>query len=216
LRVPEDLALVSAGNDALDCELSSPPLSSVIVPWQQLGRNAATLVRLALAGQPIAGERIVVPPIAVAARRSSDVLAIQDPLVAQAVAWIREHADQRLTITMVSRAVGGGRQRLERRFRRALDRTVQQEIRRAHVETARAVLAKTRASLADVAKQSGFSSAALLNEAFRRQLGMTPGAYRRRVQVELSPSSDLDDAQPTEARSSRASGTADPLGSPPR
>jgi LacI family transcriptional regulator len=153
LRVPEDIALVGANNDLLECELLSPPLSSVVIPWKEVGRNAVTLVRLALANQPIAGKRVVLSPIDVAARRSSDALAIDDALVAEAVAWIREHADQRLTVTMVTRAVGGGRQRLERRFRHCLDRTIQQEIQRAHVETAKHWLANTNCSMAEVAKK---------------------------------------------------------------
>ncbi len=182
LRVPEDVALVGADNNVLGCELLSPPLSSVIIPWNDVGRQAATLVRLALSKQPIAGRRVVVSPLTVAARRSSDVLAVNDVLVARAVTWIREHADRRLTVTMVARAVGGGRQRLERRFRRSLDRTIQQEIRRAHVERARHLLATTRSSMAEVARRSGFTSASLLNVAFQRELGMPPGTYRRRLQ----------------------------------
>jgi LacI family transcriptional regulator len=188
LRVPEDLALVGADNDTLECELIAPPLSSVMIPWQEIGRSAATLVRLALSQQPLTGRRVVVSPIAVAARRSSEVLAVEDSLVAKAVGWIRERSDQRLTVTMVARAVGGGRQRLERRFRSALGRTVQEEIRRTHVEAARRQLEETQVSLAEVAKRSGFTNAALLNVAFRRELGMAPGAYRRRVQKESSDS----------------------------
>jgi LacI family transcriptional regulator len=154
-----------------------------MIPWQEVGRNAATLVRLTLGNQSIAGRRMVVSPIAVATRRSSDVLAVEDALVASAVAWIREHADRHLTVTMVARALGGGRQRLERRFRRALNRTIQDEIRHAHVDAAKHWLATTRAGMAEVAKRSGFTNASLLNVAFQREIGMPPGAYRRRVQV---------------------------------
>ena len=182
LRVPEELALVGADNDVLECELISPPLSSVMIPWEELGRHAATLVRLALGSQRIAERRVVISPVAVVTRRSSDVLAVDDALVASAVAWIRKHSDRRLTVAMVARAVGGGRQRLERRFRRALDRTIQDEIRRAHVETAKEWLATTRAPMTEVAERSGFSSASLLSVAFRREVGIPPGAYRRRVQ----------------------------------
>ncbi len=185
LRVPEDLVLVGADNDDLECELISPPLSSVMIAWQEVGRNAATLIRLALGNQSIAGRRVMVSPIGVAARRSSDVLAVDDEVVASAVAWIRAHADRRLTVAMVARAVSGGRQRLERRFRRALDRTIQDEIRRAHVEAARHWLATTRANMSEVAKRSGFTSSSLLNVAFRREIGMPPGEYRRRVQKQF-------------------------------
>lgn len=86
---------------------------------------------------------------------------------------------------MVARAVGGGRQRLERRFRAVLDRSVQEEIRRARVEAARHWLSATSLSMAEVAKRSGFTSASLLNVAFRRELGMPPGEYRRRTKGEF-------------------------------
>ena len=190
LRVPEDVALLGVDNDLAECELLAPPLSSVIVPWQELGRNAAKLVELSLSGQSIAGQSLTSSPVSVIARRSSDVLAIDDPLVAQAVRWIREHANQRLTVPMVARAVSGGRQRLERRFRRALDRTVQEEIRRARVEAAKGLLGRTRAGMAEIAQRSGFTNAALLSVAFKRELGMPPGVYRRRMHEALAGASD--------------------------
>jgi LacI family transcriptional regulator len=144
LRMPEDLALIGAGNDELECELVSPPLSSVIIQWQEVGRKAAALVARALAKQPTAGKPALVPPFAVAARRSSDALAIQDPLVARAVVWIRDNADRHLTVTMLARVIGIGRQHLERRFRRALNRTVQEEIQRAHEHSRRRAPRSTR------------------------------------------------------------------------
>jgi LacI family transcriptional regulator len=181
VRMPEQLALIGADNDVLECELLSPALSSVIIPWHDVGHGAAELVQQALSGRSIANERKVIPPVHVVARRSSDVLAIEDPLVARALDWIRQNADQRLTVPMVARAVGGGRQRLERRFRSTLDRTVQEEIRRAHVERAKSLLETTQATLPEVAKSSGFANASLMSVAFRRELGMPPGNYRRRV-----------------------------------
>jgi LacI family transcriptional regulator len=184
IRVPEDVALVGADNDVLECELMSPPLSSVMIPWHEIGRKAAGLVQLALAGKAIRGQRSSVAPIEVVARRSSDVFAVSDPLVAEAVRWIRGNANRRLTVSMVSRAVSGGQKRLERRFRVALKRTVHDEIRRAHVDVAKGLLQTTDLRLAEVAAQSGFSNAALLNAAFRHEVGMPPGLYRTRLQRE--------------------------------
>jgi LacI family transcriptional regulator len=186
LRVPEDVLLVGADNDVVECELLAPPLSSVMIPWPEMGKNAAQLVRHGLSGQAIEGERIVSAPIGVFARRSSDILAIDDALVAKAVRWIREHANRRLNVSMIAHAVGGGRQRLERRFRRVLARTVVEEIRRARVDAAKELLQTTHSGLTEVAKRSGFTSAALLSVAFQRELGMPPGAYRRRVRSAVS------------------------------
>jgi LacI family transcriptional regulator len=181
LRVPEDIAIIGADNDSVECELSSPPLSSVAIPWRRVGEEAAGLVRRGLGGAAIAGRRLVIPPGHVVVRRSSDVLAIDDRIAAAAVAWIRDHAKGRVSVPAVARAAGVSRQRLERRFRAVLGRTVLQEIRRARVEIAKRLLSMTRLELPAVAARSGFSSAALLNAAFRRELAMAPGAYRRMV-----------------------------------
>ena len=181
LRVPEDVAIIGANNDVLECELIAPPLSSVMIPWELVGQEAAEMARAALANVTIAGRRSVVAPMAVVARRSTDLLAVDDELVIRAVAWIRDNAERRLTVPMVARAVGGGRQRLERRFRRALERTVQDEIRRAHVERAMRLLATSTSPLSEIAKRSGFTNASLLNTAFQREVGTPPGAYRRRA-----------------------------------
>jgi LacI family transcriptional regulator len=185
LRVPEDLALVGADNDSLECDLIAPPLSSAMIPWQAVGQSAAELVHLALSGEAIAGKRCVIDPIAVVKRRSSDLFAADDPLVTNALRWIRSNAGRRITVDMVARALGGGRQRLERRFRAALQRTVHDEIRRAHVDIAKGLLETTRLSLAEVAEQSGFTTASLLSVAFRQEMGSAPGLYRRRMQQEL-------------------------------
>jgi LacI family transcriptional regulator len=190
LRVPEDLALLGVDNDVVECELLAPQLSSVMIPWQELGRRAAELVEVLLSGRSIEGQRLLSSPISVMARRSSELLAIADVTVADAVRWIRAHACERVTVPMVAHAVGGGRQSLERRFRRVLDRSVQQEVRRARVELAKELLRTTCADLAEVAKRSGFSTAALLSVAFQRELGMPPGVYRRRLKQALASASD--------------------------
>jgi LacI family transcriptional regulator len=180
VRVPEDLALIGVDNDTVDCELASPPLSSVAVPWRTVGEKTAWLVGQALSGANIARERIVIPPVDVIPRRSTDVAAVDDPIVARAMSWIVEHASRRLTLHGIARATSCSRQRLEQRFRAAIGRSVMQEVRRARVDVAKRLLSTTNLSLPLVAEQSGFTSAALLSVAFRGETGVPPGAYRRR------------------------------------
>lgn len=188
LRIPEDLALVGVDNDALECEIAAPPLSSVAVPWGRYGETAARLVQSGLRGEPIAGTRVLVEPLDVVVRRSSDTFAIEDPLVAAAVAWIHGHVEQRLTVPTVASAIRATRQRLERGFRRHLGRTVLDEIRSARVAVARRLLWNTDLPLIDIARRSGFTNAALLNVAFHREVGLPPGAYRRRVRGSIGAS----------------------------
>jgi len=180
MRVPEDLALIGVDNDPLECELMTPPLSSVAVPWRAMGEAVADLVSRAFAGKPIAGQRLVIQPLDVISRRSTDGFAISDDLVRAAVAWIHENGDRRVSVPSVTAAVQAPRQRLERLFREHLGRTIMQEVRRTHVETAKRLLRTTSLPLTEIARRSGFSTAARLNQAFHLEVGAPPGDYRRR------------------------------------
>jgi LacI family transcriptional regulator len=179
LHVPDDLAIVGVGDDDLICDLARPSLSSVALPTGQIGFEAAALLdRLLEGGQPPDGP-ILLPPVGVVARRSSDVLAIADPDVATAVRLIREHAHEPIRVDDVLLALPISRRALERKFRAVLDRGVSEEIRRVHLDLARNLLAGTDLAMPALAARAGFSNARHLSVAFRQETGLTPTAYRR-------------------------------------
>lgn len=182
MRIPEDLALIGVDNDTVDCELAAPPLSSVAVPWLTVGECTASLVARVLSGKGNGPERIVIPPADVIPRRSTDHAAVDDALVARAMAYIVEHASRRLTLEMIARATACSRQLLEQRFRAAIGRSVMQEVRRARIDAAKRLLSTTDSSLPSIAAECGFTNAALLSVAFKAATGVPPGAYRRQLQ----------------------------------
>jgi LacI family transcriptional regulator, galactose operon repressor len=182
LRIPEELALVSCDDDEVRCLTTNPPLSSVAVPWSQIGRESARLVIDLLEGRRVP-MKLVLPPIGVTTRRSSDMLAVEDEDVAAALRFIRQHHDKPLNVPALVRKLPIYRQALERRFRKYLNRTIQNEIRRVHVERACQLLASSDLNMREVAVRSGFSSAAHLWHAFAKVRGMPPGAYRDRYRT---------------------------------
>jgi AraC-like DNA-binding protein len=80
----------------------------------------------------------------------------------------------------VARALGVHPVSLARRFRRQLACSPREYRQRWRVRRALALLA-TGAALPRVAQDAGFCDQSHLCRSFRRQLGMTPGAYRRLV-----------------------------------
>jgi LacI family transcriptional regulator len=82
-------------------------------------------------------------------------------------------------VAEVLRAVPAGRRRLEVAFRRALGRTIMQELRRIRVERARYMLTSTSLTMTEIALRCGFSSLTKFDAAFRREMGMTPSRFRR-------------------------------------
>jgi LacI family transcriptional regulator len=179
LRVPEDVALVGVDNDDLLCEMARPPLSSVVTAAGRIGQEAAAVLDRMLKGAAPPRRPLLVPPVGVVARQSSDVLTMEDPEVVAAVRFIRERAHEPISVGDVARRGTISRRSLERRFRAALDRGVGEEIRRAHLERARGLLANTALPMSVVAKQSGFSDQRQLSVLFRRESGQTPTEYRR-------------------------------------
>lgn len=183
IAVPEEVAVLGVDDDDLYCELTRPRLSSIIVPAEQIGYESVALLEHLLAGKKPPNGPLLLPPVGINPRRSTEVLAIDDEDVVAAIRFIRENVHQPLRVDDVLQHVPLTRRTLERRCRTALGWSVAEEIRRTHLERARRLLAATDLSIQAVAKQAGYSDYRHLVVAFRKQLGITPTAYRRQHRI---------------------------------
>ena len=132
-----------------------------------------------IAGAAPPSQRILVPPLGVIARQSSDVLAIADPDVAAAVRHLRLYAVDGLDVNDVAAKSSVSRRTLERRFARLLGRTLKAEILRVRLDRVKQLLIETDWPLSRVADRAGFLFPEYMNVAFKRELGVTPGEFRR-------------------------------------
>lgn len=183
LRVPEDVAVVGFGDDELVCELASPPLSSVKVPSERIGYEAAAMLERLIAGGSARAEAAALPPIGVVARASSDLLPFADPVLAAALRFIRQHAHEAIGVADVLKEVSVSRRSLERRFRETIHRSPLDEITRARIQRARELLGGTDLAMPAVARGAGFANHQWFSTVFRRETGMAPMAYRRQFRV---------------------------------
>ena len=181
LRVPHDVAVVGVDDDDLLCELAAPPLSSVRQAARQIGLDAARLLDGLM--RPVAGAsaapRIVVPPVGVVQRRSTQTIAVADPAIAAAVRLVRDRACGRLSIAEIVRTSGLSRWVLEDRFRRAVGHSIHEDVLRVRLAEARRLITTTALPLKTIAPRAGFGSVAYMTTLFRRHLGTTPAALRR-------------------------------------
>ena len=84
-RVPEEVAVVGVDNDELICELSQPPLSSVSLNAFGAGYNAAKLLYGLMKKKICKARRVPIEATRVVTRRSSDIVAIDDADVVNAI-----------------------------------------------------------------------------------------------------------------------------------
>ena len=188
IAVPEEAAVLGVGNDDLACVLSDPPLSSVVLDAWQMGHKAAALLDRMMAGEKVEpGYSLRIGPLEVASRRSTDGVAVNDPLVLRACIFIREHAMQAITVADVQQQLGISRTTLQDRFRRELGRSVHDVIVEAQLRRARELLAETELPLQEVASRCGFRHAEYLSEVMRKRIGTSPGRYRKQFSVPRSP-----------------------------
>jgi LacI family transcriptional regulator len=122
---------------------------------------------------------VEVPPGGVVTRRSTDVFATSDEDLAAALRFIHERAVKGISVTDVAKHVAISRTGLTKKFRRHLNRSPLEEIRRVRIETAKRLLADTDLSIGRIAQRSGFLQSQSFATVFRRLVGMTPTAYRR-------------------------------------
>lgn len=176
-RVPEDVAVLGAGDDDFFVEFERVPLSSIRLPSRNIGYEAGALLDRLVATGAKEAEAVQLPVGEIAARRSTDVLYADDPVVAKAVRLMRDQPGVR--VAEVARAAGMARSGLQRRFLQALGRGMREEIQRVRMVRARMLLSTTRAKLEEVAEQSGFASVQRFSAQFRKAAGVAPGEYRR-------------------------------------
>lgn len=176
--VPDEVAVVAVDNDELLCELAHPPLSSVIPNTRRTGYEAAALLDKLMRGGKARGETHLIPPLGVATRQSTDVLAIEDAHVSRAVRYIREHACDGINVRDVLRAVPQSRRLLEGRFRKLLGRTPHEEILRVQLQRVKQLLTETDLPLETIAERTGFAHPEYLSVVFRREVGLPPSRYR--------------------------------------
>jgi len=121
----------------------------------------------------------LVEPLRIVTRQSTDILAVDDPLVAKALRFIRDRAEQATSITLIEHHVGLSRRALDIRFQRAIGHTVHTEVMRVRMERLADLLTRSDATLPELAERLGFSHAEYMGVAFKRFAGRSPGEYRR-------------------------------------
>ena len=181
IPIPERVALLGVNDDDLLCGTAWPPLSSVAVDFTRVGESAARLLDRLLSGEKLTPQQqqIRLQPIGVVRRASTDILAVEDENLAEALRYIREHACDPCSVGDILQHVRVGRRWLERQFVQKLGRTPHDEIIRVRMEMARRLLIQSDESLPQIASRCGFTAVQNFSRAFRDSLGVTPAAYRK-------------------------------------
>jgi AraC-like DNA-binding protein len=92
---------------------------------------------------------------------------------------LQQNYAQRLTRQQMAKAVGVSEDYLGRIFLQELGLSPMEYLNRYRIKEAKVLLRHTITSVTDVASQVGFDDPAYFSRAFRKQVGVSPRAYRK-------------------------------------
>ncbi len=181
IAVPETIAVLGVDNDEVLCKSTRVPLSSILPDHEQLGFLAAEELRHVMRGgnsREIVFERSVKE---VVLRDSTRLVPPAARIIATALSYIEANASGRLRVSDVVAHLGVSRRLADLRFREVRGRSIGDEIERALAERTVKMLRKSDKPVALIAAECGFSSSPAFVRFFRRRMGETPAAWRRKA-----------------------------------
>jgi len=181
IRIPYEIALIGVGNDELVCRQCAVPITSINVCPTNIGFKAVELLDRMIRTRYRPREHVLLPPGNVIARQSTDILAVDDPDMIEAMRFIQANADKPILVRDVLREVPVSRRALEVQFHKLFGRSPRQQIQHAHVERAKMLLEKHDLNLSAVAERCGFKTLPAFVRTFKRLTHCTPGRYRRQL-----------------------------------
>ena len=178
IAVPEELCVIGIDNEELIQYLSRVSLSSVEQGAREIGYQAAKLLHKLLNGQKAPSTPILIPPITVHTRNSTDYRSLSDPLVIQAMHYIRHRACHGIKVEQVLDHLEISRSNLEQRFKNEMDRTIHQVIHEEKIARAKNLLEQTDISIQEIADICGYPSVQYFYSVFKKEFEMTPKEFR--------------------------------------
>ena len=180
LAIPEEAAIVGVDNDEIICNQTKPHLSSMMLNMEKAGYESAELLNKFMAGsQKMSHQEIMIEPMYVVERQSTDILAIEDKEVVIAVKFIIKNVLEPIQVSDICNIAAVSRRNLEMRFKNILGRSILEEINRVRVKEIIRLLMETDLSILQIALLFKYTSHYNICRFFRNATGMSPFEYRK-------------------------------------
>ncbi len=180
LRVPEEVAILTNTDHWTVTENAMVPTSYIGGEFAELGLKMTELLHRMLNGAMPPPEPIFVSSAGIVSRRSTDILAVSDRRLAGAVTFLFQNYMKFISVDDAAQVVGLSRGMLTRLFQSEFRKSPRQFLQEIRFNQIRNLLDGTDLTLSEIAHACGYGSDMALSLAFRREMSMTPGEYRKK------------------------------------
>jgi LacI family transcriptional regulator len=178
ITVPDEVAIVCDKYDPVFCDCQAVPITGIEFNSSKKADEAAKLLDRLIDGDLPAPMHVTIPPERIAVQQSTDVIATENPLLRQALQFIRDNLTKPFGVGEIAAALGIARIRVNPLFTSELKRTVGAEILRQRIVKAKKLLIETDSTLEYIANECGFCHSSYFVNIFKRTTGLTPRRYR--------------------------------------
>lgn len=178
-RIPDDIAVLGVNNSREICENCRVSISSIDVNLSRLGYEGARLLDGLMCGDFETHPLVLIPPLTIEKRRSTDNTVETDRAVSSIRQYIREHFSERISLQTVLQDLRVSRSTAFAHFTRAVGHPIGKEIMLVRMEHARHLLLHSDYKIDAVAWMSGYEDSSAFGRLFKKLYHQTPSAFRR-------------------------------------
>ncbi|WP_111978034.1 XylR family transcriptional regulator [Algibacillus agarilyticus] len=183
ILVPDKISIIGVDDDEIARNLCRVSLSSVAQGCVNMGIQAAKLLHKTLDGLALKHKNILIPPLGIVERQSTDFKSLKDPFVMQAMHFIRQNASKGIKVDQVLDYVGISRSNLEQRFKEERGHTLHIEIHNAKLSKACKMLKNSDLPAAKIADICGYPSLQYMYAVFKKHFNKTPREFRNEGEI---------------------------------
>ena len=180
IEIPYQVAILGVDNDEILCNMSNPPLTSIDVDIERGGYEVAAMVTQMQHDPSYQGSDVVLQPLHIVTRESSNLITTKDVQVHKALTFIHSHLDRKIQVTDVLAVVPMSRRLLEQRFLKATGKSVYQYISDQRINYFARLLLDTDEPIGNLAARMDEPDPKSLSRRFKELKGCTPSEYRKR------------------------------------
>ena len=179
VSVPELVQVIGIDNEEYVCEQSVPTLTSIEPDFEGGGYEAMRMLHAMLLGRRVPAKPSLYGIRGIVERRSTRDDRGTARIVNLALDFIHLHATSGATAADAVKAAGCSPSLLQRYFKKALGRTVIQEIQRVRLEKACRLLRHSETPISEIGPLCGYEDEIYFKLLFRRAYGKSMRDYRR-------------------------------------
>jgi LacI family transcriptional regulator len=183
IHVPDAVSVVGVGNIYRDSLFSGIPITSVELPFFDMGYAAGATLDGFRKGVIKPSFRKLFSPVCILERSSSRLERSEDDLVTQTLEWMRARLHEPLSIGRIALDMGVSRRSLEQRFRQYRNSSPYAELSSMRMELAKQLLRNSNRKIVEISHQCGFSTQHQFSSAFKKNEKTSPRAYREQSRI---------------------------------